>query len=189
MVLFSFSKVFPWDHVFGKKLSHGVDGLVVVANDQCGSDPWTFQIDGPEVVKLGKVDMHDPTYDDFAFTFSFDQDHEGAGDCHYQFTVYPSDTFHQNYVTSKPAIYAIAIVAIFLTTAFVFIWFDVLVERRQRHAATRLTNLRARAAAEKSLLMVQSANKAARAERDLNDYIAHEVRFATLLWGLCDCCS
>jgi signal transduction histidine kinase len=167
--------VLPWDGFFGDLLNEGVDGIVVVVDDGCGKS-FTFQINGPDIVYLGLTDHHDPKYDHMAVITYFDGLANDEGSCNYKFTIYPSDDFARAYITHKPVVYSLVVCSIFAMTVLSFMLYDSLVERRQRKSVRRLTQAKARYQAEKALLLVQSANSAAHAERYLNDYIAHEVR-------------
>jgi hypothetical protein len=53
----------------------------------------------------------------------------------YSLTMYPSQEFEDEYVTSKPIIYTVAVVLIFVCTAGLFLLYDYLVENRQQKTA------------------------------------------------------
>jgi len=167
--------VFPWDAFFTGILSNDDKGVVVVADDQCGK-VFSFEINGPNIDFMGREDLHDSHYDDMVVTTTFDDlDSEGVS-CKYLLSIYPSETFEQDYITNRPMWYAIIMASIFFVTALTFVLYHFLVEKRQRRAKKLFARMEAKNAAENALLMVQNANCTAKAERDLNDYIAHEVR-------------
>ena len=47
-------------------------------------------------------------------------------------TVYPSDVMYEDFGTSNPMYFALVAIAIFLITSAVFIFYDCMVERRQK---------------------------------------------------------
>ena len=128
--------VLPWDIYFANILSQGVNGIVVVLHNTCG-EHFTYEINGPDVVFVGKGDLHDKTYDslqvesDFApfvqHNFSDAKEH-----CEYDFRIYPSSEFESVYKTKQPMVYTVVVVLVFLFTSAIFLLYDYLVEVRQR---------------------------------------------------------
>ena len=54
------------------------------------------------------------------------------GGCQYALRVYPSSDMEDDYITSNPIIFTVAAVLIFVFTSVVFLFYDMLVERRQK---------------------------------------------------------
>lgn len=130
--------VVPWELYFTDLLHEGADGIVCVLRDTCG-DVFTYRINGPEAIYIGKGDQHDPEYDHLLHVTEFsprlkDQDKTSAfadASCEYSFFIYPSDEFHEEYTSNRPALLAGAVVAVFIFTSIVFFIYDYLVQQRQ----------------------------------------------------------
>jgi class 3 adenylate cyclase len=54
------------------------------------------------------------------------------GFCEYTIRIFPTDQFQQDYLTSRPRVYVVAVVAIFIFALLVFFSYDYIVEKRQR---------------------------------------------------------
>jgi CHASE domain len=126
--------VMPWDSFFENLLPEDARGVVVVLQDSCG-DVLTYLINGPEAVFIGDGDHHDPAYTRLGVTSEFAPTDKGGSNntehCTYRFTVYPTNDLEQEYTTSKPVVFSIVVVCVFLFTAGVFVMYDLMVERRQ----------------------------------------------------------
>lgn len=57
--------------------------------------------------------------------------------CPKSLSIYPSKTLEDNHITNKPAVFSIAVVIIFLFTSIVFVFYDLMVSRRQRIVMNR----------------------------------------------------
>jgi len=79
----------------------------------------------------------------------------------YRLRVFPSDDMAADYETNNPWIYTAVVVCIFLFTSGIFLLYAAVVEKRQHVMMTTA---------------IAAAQKAAADERDLNEFIAHEVR-------------
>jgi signal transduction histidine kinase len=79
----------------------------------------------------------------------------------YTLSIYPSQDTQDSYLSNEPMVYTIVVVFALLFTSIVFGCFVLVVERRQR--------LVMRTA-------LENAHKAAAMERELNLFLAHEVR-------------
>jgi hypothetical protein len=135
------SVLINWKLYFKNILPKNLRGIVVVLNDSCGSE-YTYVINGEEVESIGAGDMHDHKYDDMKKSTSFalihniadgtryglplDQDH-----CNILLDVYPSNAFYEIYSTNTPIVITFSVAIIFVFTAFMFLVYDRLVERRQ----------------------------------------------------------
>eukprot|EP00980_Cylindrotheca_fusiformis_P013626 scaffold3508_cov113-Cylindrotheca_fusiformis.AAC.6 len=108
-------------------------------------DVITYQIDGPDVILLGYEDLHDPKYDALEVTevfvdLGFDKKDIPEGKCVPTLTlhIYPSEKLEAIYRNSEPAIYASAVVVIFVFTSLVFLLYVYFVGRRQRIVMDRI---------------------------------------------------
>jgi class 3 adenylate cyclase len=141
------TSVIPWELYFTDLLHQGADGIVCVLRDTCG-DVFTYGINGPEAIYVGKGDQHDPEYDHLLHVTEFrphlkEQDNNVAfadANCEYSFFIYPSDQLREEYTSNRPALLAMAVVAVFIFTSIVFLLYDYFVQQRQAkvmHSAQR----------------------------------------------------
>jgi hypothetical protein len=112
-----------------------VDVVLVNTCDQT----YTYEINGPDVNYLGAGDLHNSKFDEFLVPKNSDFYFQGAtgeidteGSCLYSIQVYPSEQYQEIYVTSRPGMFTMMLVLVFLFTSVVFFMYDFLVERRQR---------------------------------------------------------
>lgn len=176
-----FSLSFFWKDLFANILPTGSDGMVTVVSNTCGQD-ITFELNGPEVILMGITDLHDSRYTNMQRSTSLHIDPSetttalplGNDLCTFTLAAYPSQRLESRFYSSDPIVFCIAVVSTFLVSAIIFLLYDFLVEARQR--AVQHNEWRAANEAEKSKLIVDNARQATRAERELNDFIAHEVR-------------
>jgi hypothetical protein len=98
------SIVIHWARYFRRILPKQIQGIVFVLDNGC-DEPFTYMINGEDVVPLGHGDLHDPKYDRYERKASFreiDNIPDGTkfglllyqGRCPYTIRVYPSDDFH-----------------------------------------------------------------------------------------------
>lgn len=126
-----FTFVQPMDVMYKNILQHDGSGMFVVVDPtDCRfvDNPVTFYVDGPNCTSLGVGDLHDPTYDELRYDFHFTV---SASTCDFKIQIYPSKDFEDEYMTDKPLIYSIVVVALFAFTSVVFCIYDSLVEKRQ----------------------------------------------------------
>jgi len=125
-----------WRNMFNNILPEGASGILIVVNGNCGGQ-FTFELDGPTPVYLGKGDHHDPIFDAYKRSIMVEDYPQGIveGMCYHEIDVYPSVTFHDSYRTSKPLVYTCTIVIAFLGTAVLFFFYDRLVTRHQQNAS------------------------------------------------------
>jgi hypothetical protein len=126
-----------WRTYFNDLLPPGADGVVVVLENTC-NQTYTYQVDGVESWFVGHGDLHNPKYDYLGTGTNLDKfiaddgealDHKG---CHYSIRVYPSQQFEDSHRTDKPWIYTVILAAVFVFTSAVFLFYDYMVERRQK---------------------------------------------------------
>jgi signal transduction histidine kinase len=132
-----------------------------------------YHLDGPEATYVGKRDLHDPRFDHLEYSAdinSYVQDRAGPPSRSYRavplnqkfgrytLRIYPAEDV---VFSNKPWAYALLVASIFFFTSFVYIAFAFAVERRQKIVMETA---------------IKNARKAADTERELNEFLAHEVR-------------
>jgi cell division protein FtsL len=137
-----------WKVYFTDVLPPGADGIYVVLESDAKAENQTitYRIDGPDVTYLGGGDRHDTSFDHLeqsqditefirdrasVRTRSYTAVELNDEYIHYTLRVYPSTDLEDDYVTSKPIVYAVIVACIFLFSSLVFLAYDCLVERRQ----------------------------------------------------------
>ena len=94
---------------------------------------------------VGPGDHHDSAFDDYKHTGPLDfyeTTHEGL--CHHEIHVYPSSSYQERHLTTKPAYYACIVAFSFLIMAILMLLYDFTVKRRQDKvlkSAIRSSNL------------------------------------------------
>jgi hypothetical protein len=97
----------------------------------------------PQPVYLGPGDRHETKYESLGQSSELrdldalrDRSYTGLplslGGCQYVLQVYPSSDMEDDYITSNPIIFTVAAVLIFVFTSVIFLFYDLLVERRQK---------------------------------------------------------
>lgn len=133
-----------WRNLLEDILPEGSNGILIVLDNPC-TPSCTFQINGPDVVYLGRGDLHDSTYDGYKLnatlldldSFSTSTSYYSGIEidteyCPHSFRLYPSSTMQAAYITPLPIIMTSVAVLIFVFTALVFIGYDRVVEYRQK---------------------------------------------------------
>lgn len=135
---------FYWREFIRDVLPPGTEGVVIVIDSPC-NDPFTYELMGPNVKYLGVGDNHDPKYDrlgvhskliDLTEFSSKNSTYSGARldeeFCPYTLHVYPSDALKSESTSTMPVVLTVSAVIIFIFTSFVFCFYDLAVERRQK---------------------------------------------------------
>ena len=132
-----------WRGLFLNLLPNNAKGIIAVFGNTC-NQTFTYKIDGASAEYLGVGDLHDPRYDYMEQSATLIDEVESRGTntfarvplvgdhCEYTLTVYPSQAMKDEYVTPKPIVFTVVVVAIFLFTAALFLAYDWFVEHRQR---------------------------------------------------------
>lgn len=131
-----------WASFFRAILPKSIKGVYFVLGNTCGGN-YTYKINGPDVFPIGEGDLHDKAYDSWKVYADFaDLDKIVDGTklglpldhsfCQYHIHVYGSKEFESIYKTSLPVIMTCAVAIVFVFTAFMFLVYDRLVERRQK---------------------------------------------------------
>lgn len=139
--------IIHWARFFKHLLPETVKGIIVVLDNSC-DEPYTYEINGGDVIPVGHGDLHDPEFDD-SMTFATFRDVKtipdgttdgmrlGDGECPYQIRIYKSMKFRSLFITSQPVIITVSVAFVFVFTIGMFFVYDRLVERRQKLLATK----------------------------------------------------
>ena len=146
----------------------GSDGVHVVVSNPCSTPRnFSWEINGPVSTYLGQGDLHDPTYDLYG-VHARATGLKTAESCPYTISLYPSSDFESQFKTLAPFVYTSVVVGIFLMAVIVFLLYDFNVQKRHKCVMAKgLAHAHRAAVAER---------EAAIAEREQNEYLAHEVR-------------
>jgi uncharacterized membrane protein YgcG len=134
--------VHGWKSLFGSKnnsLFAGstmdpdaeLDCVVKVPNE----DMYTIRITADSVTIIGKGELHDRKYDEYAAVFILESA-EVSGS--YAMTFYPTEAMASNVPSNKPTIYTLIVVLLFLLVLCVFCTFNFAVEKRHRVVMRKL---------------------------------------------------
>jgi signal transduction histidine kinase/ActR/RegA family two-component response regulator len=164
-----------WNLLFADILPPSASGIICILENSF-NQTLAYRIDGPDVTYLGEEDSHDTRYDyleKLADINTYVESQAGPETRSYtavplnkefgKYTlrIYPSRDTEELFSSNKPWVYTIVVASTFLFTSIVFIVFAAVVERRQQIVMEGV---------------VKSAEKAAATERELNEFLAHEVR-------------
>ena len=139
--------LFQWSSHFKNLLSREENGIVLVLENGC-SQPFTYGINGKDVVFLGTGDLHNTKFDYMVQHASFSnlrtlQDGTEYGVkfkydyCPVSIRLYPSQDFVDSITTSEPMVMSITVLLVFIFTILMFLVYDRLVERRQKLVLNR----------------------------------------------------
>jgi hypothetical protein len=131
----------------------GIDaGYQVVIENACdppGQNAFTYQVTGPDVKEVAFGHRHDRQFSQYLVDGYFSKDTIQDGtpqglrfhqdSCPYEFHVYPTQHEYDKYVTSLPVVISLSISAIFVFTIGMFLFYDHLVERRQKIVLAKAT--------------------------------------------------
>jgi signal transduction histidine kinase/CheY-like chemotaxis protein len=164
-----------WKVFFANILPPSASGIICILENSF-KQTLVYRIDGPDVTYLGEEDSHDTKYDYLerhadinAYvesqagpeTRSYTEVPLNKEFGKYTLRIYPSRDTEKQFHSNKPWVYSIVVASTFLFTSIVFVVFASVVERRQHIVMEGV---------------VTSAEKAAATERELNEFLAHEVR-------------
>jgi hypothetical protein len=162
-----------WANYFENVLAPTLRGIYVVIKG-CDRE-YTYLVDGREVHLVGPGDLHDGQYNHLKQTTDFSNVGTIADGtefglplnkdfCPISLDIYPSKTFEDTFSSSTPITMTMAVAIVFAFTAFMFVVYDRLVERRQNlvmRKAQQTTAIVASLFPEnvRERLMEQAANK------------------------------
>ena len=131
-----------WDSYFEDILTDSAQPVRVVLSNTC-QDTFTYEIQGSQAIFIGKGNLADLKYEDMAISVDLDETDFiierntialtlNQDLCRYTLHIYPTEDgedFHNN---AFPLIITFTVAAVFLMTAAVFYFYDVMVEKRQK---------------------------------------------------------
>jgi hypothetical protein len=131
-----------WSSYFEGILASSSQPVHVVLSNSC-QGAFSYQIRGESVSFIGKGNLANSNYEEMAMSVHLDatkfivEPHTIALTlnqdlCKYQLKVYPTEEADEYYSTALPLIITFTVAAVFLVTAGVFYFYDVMVERRQK---------------------------------------------------------
>lgn len=140
------SVTFYWRDLLKDILPKNSDGMSIVVTNTCNQS-FTYTWFESDPVYLGNSDLHDTAFDHLEKSFSLTNIGKGnvytglnlsSSGCAYELRTYPSKEMLQNYQSSiaSPSVFTGIAVVIFIFTSMVFIFYDCLVERRQKKVYT-----------------------------------------------------
>jgi class 3 adenylate cyclase len=134
--------LFQWAAHFKNVLNEKDIGIILVLENTCAG-PVTYEINGKDVKFIGKGDSHDTRFNYLERRASF-QNFSTLEDgtehgmtfqheyCPVSIRVYPSQHFIDSHGSNISIFMTITVLIVFLFTALMFIFYDRLVERRQK---------------------------------------------------------
>jgi hypothetical protein len=141
-----------WQDYLQNTLSATDYGYQVVIENECDEadeNIFTYQVDGPNAKVVGLGDRHDRQFSQYLVDGYFSKQNIEDGtsqglrfhqdSCPYVFHVYPTQDDYDKYVTALPAIISLSISAIFVFAIGMFLFYDRLVERRQKIVLAKAT--------------------------------------------------
>jgi signal transduction histidine kinase/CheY-like chemotaxis protein len=163
-----------WKILFSNLLPSGNEGIICVVENSL-NQTFSYRIDGPESSFIGMGDHHDSQYDDMEISADVsDYLEQMSGpqkraygtvplsrDMNYRIRVFPSKQTEQHILTNEPITYTMVVISGFAFASILFLLFSYVVERRQKLMIEKV---------------LENAHKAAVTERELNEFLSHEVR-------------
>ena len=131
-----------WGSYFEGILTDNTQPVDVVLSNTC-EGPFTYEIRGEDAVFLGKGNLASSKYEDMMISIDLDERKFiiepntialtlNQELCRYTLRVYPTKEADEHYNNFLPLIITLTVAAVFLMTALVFYFYDVMVERRQK---------------------------------------------------------
>jgi signal transduction histidine kinase/CheY-like chemotaxis protein len=177
-----------WKLLFANILLPSASGIICILENSF-NQTLVYRVDGPDVTYLGDEDSHDTQYDYLerhADINAYVESQAGPETRSYttvplnkefgKYTlrIYPSRDTEKQFHSNKPWVYSIVVASTFLFTSIVFVVFASVVERRQQIVMQGVVKTAEKVAAMNGA--IKTAEKVATTERELNEFLAHEVR-------------
>lgn len=164
-----------WNILFSRLLPSNTKGIICVVESPSFNQTFTIRIDGQESTFLGMGDHHDPRYDEFEVVAPVNEylKHHAmpqnrayatvslSDKTQYTLRVFPSKEAEDPFLSNQPIAFTVVVIVCALFASFLFLAFSYVVERRQTMMMEKV---------------IENNKKAARAERELNEFLSHEVR-------------
>ena len=134
--------VIRWASYFENILTDSSQPVHVVLSNTCDSE-FTYKIRGANAVFVGNGNLANPKYEDMALSVGLDESQFiiepntialklNQDVCRYSLRIYPTPEGDEYHNDSFPLLITLTVAAVFLMTATVFYFYDVMVERRQK---------------------------------------------------------
>lgn len=132
---------FYWRRILDGILPKQSTGLVLVFENPCGNQLFTYRIDGHKPIFLGFGDLHDPRFDpaqsstlaDLTTDSGIARAYTGLpmnqDFCPFRLTVYASADMYDRYITRSPIYVAVGAASIFIFVAALFLAYDLFIRR------------------------------------------------------------
>ena len=121
-----------WRLYFSNLLPENVDGILVVVNTAC-DQVMSYEINGPEATYLGPYDASvDSEFQELEVSHVIEEITSVGDNCPVTMAVYPTQKFYEEYNTSRPWVYCVCALAIFVVAGAVFLLYDWSVRQVQR---------------------------------------------------------
>lgn len=140
--------VFHWKAYFENILPPKVEGIRVVLENGC-SGSFTYEIQGKDVFGVGVGDLHEDDFTKYRRhkTIELDFVEDGMNSaipwdpdaCPYSISVYPSWNYYRYFISGDSINVTFAVGMIFFYSILLFIFYDRLVESRQRILLAKAT--------------------------------------------------
>ena len=138
-----------WKDYFREILPPTVEGGIrVVLENQCSGN-FTYEIQGDKVFSVGPGDLHDPEFDDYEVVDTIDIEYleDGTGSvlkwddngCPYTIHIYPGMAYYRGFISGDSVNVTFAVGMVFFYAILLFIFYDRLVESRQRLILAKAT--------------------------------------------------
>lgn len=163
-----------WKFLFSQLLPSSVNGIICVVESSSFNQTFSYRIDGPQATFLGMGDHHDSTYDSLEVSEDVNQYLKGragplnrayatvplSDETQYTLRVFPSQTTEKYYLSNEPIVFTVMVTMVFAFVCFLFLAFSHVVDKRQKMMMEKV---------------LENARKAADTERELNEFLSHEV--------------
>ncbi|KAL7559966.1 hypothetical protein ACA910_022456 [Epithemia clementina (nom. ined.)] len=164
-----------WKIVFEGILPSTAQGYICVLENSY-NQTLSYRISGNQATFVGQYDAHDRDFDYLEESASINEYvRQQSGPRTRSYTtvplseefgkytlrIYPSHETKDSFATNDPILYTSLILSVFVFTSIVFIGFACVVERRQKIVMASA---------------IENAEKAATTERELNEFLSHEIR-------------
>ena len=164
-----------WRRFFTQILPESANGYICIIENSY-NQTLAYRLDGPDATFLGEEDFHDSQFDYLAESADINKfvQQQASPETRsyttvplnrefgkYSLRIYPTSETQEHFQSNKPWVYGTAVLIVFVLTLVTLTCLDRVVARRQQIVMDR---------------MVKTAEDATAFERDLNAFLAHEVR-------------
>ena len=131
-----------WRNYLEGVLTDSTQPILVVLSNTC-EGAFTFKVQGSQATFMGKGNLASPKYNDMAISVELDENDfiiepntialtMNQDLCRYTLHIYPTKKGEEYHNDFFPLVITLTVAAVFLMTATVFYFYDVMVERRQK---------------------------------------------------------